>query len=107
MRTSIDCLVRFCEEVCGVLALSIMLAAIIVQVVFRYFFTPLIWPFELSIYMYICLIYLGTALAARHDSHVAFDIVFNRLPLSWQCRISCVLRCAAGLVLLVLVIPSI
>lgn len=44
------------EETCGVVALGVMFGAIIVQVVFRYLFTPLIWPFELSIYMYICLI---------------------------------------------------
>lgn len=63
-----------------VVALLVMFVAIIVQVFFRYLFTPLIWPFELSIFMYICLIYLGAALAARRDSHVAFDVLFNALP---------------------------
>lgn len=75
-----DPIVRFLEETCGVVALAVMFVAIVVQVVFRYLFTPLIWPFELSIFMYICLIYLGAALAARQGTHVAFDIVFNLLP---------------------------
>jgi TRAP-type C4-dicarboxylate transport system permease small subunit len=106
VRTSIDRLVRFCEEACGVLALSIMFGAIIVQVVFRYLFTPLIWPFELSIFMYICLIYLGTALAARHDAHVAFDILFNLLSPRVQRVISLVLRLFAAAVVLTLVVPA-
>ena len=98
-----DRLVRFLEETCGVVALGVMFLAIIIQVTFRYLFTPLIWPFELSIFMYICLIFLGAALAARHDSHVAFDILFNALPAKTQRAISTLLRLfgAAGLVALV------
>ena len=43
-----DRIVRFLEETCGVVALGVMFLAIIIQVTFRYLFTPLIWPFELS-----------------------------------------------------------
>lgn len=98
-----DRIVRFLEETCGVVALVVMLLAIIVQVIFRYLFTPLIWPFELSIYMYICLIYLGAALAARHDSHVAFDIFFNALPEPAQRTISTIHRVIGAGLLLALV----
>jgi TRAP-type C4-dicarboxylate transport system permease small subunit len=103
----LDRVARFFEETCGVVALAVMFLAIVVQVVFRYLFTPLIWPFELSIFMYICLIYLGTALAARHDSHVAFDILFNLLPPRVQRVISVILRLFAAAVVLTLVVPAV
>lgn len=106
MWTSIDRVARFFEETCGVVALAVMFLAIVIQVFFRYLFTPLIWPFELSIFMYICLIYLGTALAARHDAHVAFDILFNLLPPRVQRVISVILRLFAAAVVLVLVVPA-
>jgi len=102
---AIDRAVRFLEETCGVLALGIMFLAIIIQVIFRYLFTPLVWPFELSIYMYICLIYLGAALAARHDSHVAFDVLFNALPEPVQRIASTILR-VLGAVLLLALVPA-
>jgi TRAP-type C4-dicarboxylate transport system permease small subunit len=102
-----DRIVRFLEEVCGVAALAVMFVAIVVQVVFRYLFTPLIWPFELSIFMYICLIYLGAALAARQDSHVAFDIVFNLLPTPIQRWTSAILRLFGAAALLVMIPPGV
>jgi TRAP-type C4-dicarboxylate transport system permease small subunit len=102
-----DRIVRFLEETCGVIALAIMFAAILIQVVFRYLFTPLVWPFELSIFMYICLIYLGAALAMRRDSHVAFDILFNAFPRRLQRWLSTALRLLAAAVLLVMVPPGV
>ena len=105
MRPAIDRCVRFLEETCGVIALGVMFLAIVIQVIWRYLFLPLIWPFELSIFMYICLIYLGAALAARQKSHVAFDILFNALPVSAQRVIGTVIQLSGALVLLILV-PS-
>jgi len=105
--TFVDRLIRFFEEICGVLALLVMFLAIVVQVIFRYLFTPLIWPFELSIFMYICLIYLGTALAARHDAHVAFDLLFNLLPQRVRRVISMTLRLFGAAVVATLVVPAV
>jgi TRAP-type C4-dicarboxylate transport system permease small subunit len=107
VRGALDGLVRFLEEMCGVLALAVMFAAIVVQVFFRYLFRPLIWPFELSIYMYICLIYLGAALAARRNSHVAFDVVFNRLPAAGRRGISILLQLFGAAALMTLIVPGI
>jgi TRAP-type C4-dicarboxylate transport system permease small subunit len=103
----VDRLVRFLEETCGVLALAVMFVAIVVQVFFRYLLRPLIWPFELSIYMYICMIYLGAALAARRNSHVAFDVVFNLLPGSVRRVVSIGLQLLGAAGLLALVVPGI
>jgi TRAP-type C4-dicarboxylate transport system permease small subunit len=102
---AIDRMVRFLEETCGVLALTVMFFAIVVQVLFRYLFTPLVWPFELSIYAYICLIYLGAALAARHDSHVVFDVLFNALPGPAQRTVSTIHR-VLGAALLLALLPA-
>jgi len=104
--TFIDRVVRFFEEICGVAALAVMFLAIVIQVIFRYLFTPLIWPFELSIFMYICLIYLGTALAARHDAHVAFDLLFNLLPQRVRRVISMTLRLFGAAVVATLMWPG-
>jgi TRAP-type C4-dicarboxylate transport system permease small subunit len=102
-----DRLVRFVEETCGVIALSVMFFAIVVQVTFRYLFRPLIWPFELSIFMYICLIYLGAALAARQDAHVAFDLLVKRLPPRTQRVIALAMRLLGALMILPLIVPGI
>jgi len=103
---SIDRVVRFLEETCGVAALTVMFAAIVIQVFWRYLLKPLIWPFELSIYMYICLIYLGAALAARYDSHVAFDVLFRALPRRVQRIISALLQLFGAAVVATLVWPG-
>ncbi|MBI2113786.1 MAG: TRAP transporter small permease subunit [candidate division NC10 bacterium] len=107
MGGALDRIIRLLEETCGVLALAVMFVSIVVQVIFRYLFTPLVWPFELSIYMYICLIYLGAALAARHDSHVAFDVLFNALPVPVQRVLSAGLRVFGAAVLATLIVPGI
>lgn len=107
MWTFIQRVARFFEENCGVAALAVMFLAIVIQVIFRYLFTPLIWPFELSIFMYICLIYLGTALAARQDSHVAFDVLFNLLPQRVQRVISLTLRLFGAAAVAALVVPAV
>ncbi|MBI4736298.1 MAG: TRAP transporter small permease subunit [candidate division NC10 bacterium] len=107
MAKALDRLIRLLEETGGVLALAVMFVAIVVQVIFRYLFTPLVWPFELSIYMYICLVYLGAALAARHDSHVAFDVLFKALPVRTQQVLSAGLRVFGAAVLATLIVPGI
>ena len=105
MKRIVGKAVPFLEETCGVIALTVMFVAIVVQVIFRYFFRPLIWPFELSIFMYICLIYLGAAYATRQDSHVAFDVLFNLLPIRAQRMIAACLR-LVGAAFLVSLVPA-
>jgi TRAP-type C4-dicarboxylate transport system permease small subunit len=107
MRVAADRVIRFLEETCGVLALSVMGGAILIQVVSRYLFTPLIWPFELSIYTYICLVYLGAALAARRESHVAFNVLFDALPGRVQRVASVTLRLFGAAALAALVAPGV
>lgn len=57
-----------------------MFGSIIVQVFFRYVLqSPLVWPYELSIYCYIFIVFTGAAMAARRDSHIVFDMLYERL----------------------------
>lgn len=65
----------------GTVAFISMFLAIVVQVFFRYVLdSPLVWPFEFSVYCYIYVIYIGAVIAARKQSHVSFDMLFLRLP---------------------------
>ncbi|MBI5665709.1 MAG: TRAP transporter small permease [Nitrospirae bacterium] len=69
------------ETILSFLFFTGMFGAILIQVFFRYVLNnPLVWPYELSVYCYIYIIYAGAVMAARRDSHISFDIFYNRLP---------------------------
>jgi len=74
-------MIEWAETALSVLFFTGMFGAIIIQVFYRYFLhAPLVWPYELSVYCYIYIIYVGAVMAARRNSHIAFDILYNRLP---------------------------
>jgi TRAP-type C4-dicarboxylate transport system permease small subunit len=74
-------ILRNAENVLGVLFFVGMFGAVSIQVFSRYALGhPLVWPFEFSIYCYIYIVYIGSVMATRRRSHVAFDIVHERLP---------------------------
>ncbi len=80
-RSQISKIIDLFESVLCVIFFTGMFGAILIQVFFRYVLqAPLIWPYELSIYCYIFIVFLGAAMAARRDSHIAFGIFFERLP---------------------------
>lgn len=65
----------------GAAAFIAMFFAILLQVLFRYVLgDPLVWPFEFSVYCYIYVIYIGAVVAARRQTHISFDIIFEILP---------------------------
>lgn len=69
------------EAAAGAIFFMGMLGAISIQIFSRYLLErPLVWPFELSIYCFIYITYLGAGIAARRGTHVAFDVVFERFP---------------------------
>ena len=73
------------ETAMGVLFFLGMFGAVCIQIFWRYVLqSPLVWPFEFSIYCYIYIIYIGAAISTRKGSHVAFDIFHTRLPRSAQ-----------------------
>jgi len=67
------------EAAAGIVFFLGMFAAITIQIFARYVLKhPLVWPFEFSIYCFIYMTYIGAAIAARRQSHVAFDLVYSR-----------------------------
>lgn len=67
------------ETFVSIVLFTIMFAAIVAQVFSRYVLRqPLTWPYELSIYCYIYIVFLGAGVAARRDSHIVFELFFER-----------------------------
>ena len=65
----------------GATAFIVMFLAIVLQVFFRYILnSPLVWPFELSVFCYIYVIYIGAVMAARRQSHISFDLLYQMMP---------------------------
>lgn len=59
---------------------SILILSVFIQVISRYIFNePIPQLFEISIYSFIWVIYLGASLATRFDQHMRFDLVYRRL----------------------------
>ena len=51
------------------------------QVVLRYGFgRPLTWSEEISRYLFVWVVFVGAAVAARRNGHIALDFLVNRLP---------------------------
>ena len=75
----------------------VLFAAIIVitflQVVFRYVFNaPLHWSEEASTYLFIWIVFLGTALALGKRMHIGVDILVNLLPARVQLLVGVLTR---------------
>jgi TRAP-type C4-dicarboxylate transport system permease small subunit len=80
-RERIEDMIIRVETALGALVFAALFGAVTIQVFYRYVLhSPLVWPFEFSIYCYIAIVYLGGAMAARRGSHVSFDLVSGRLP---------------------------
>ena len=55
-----------------------LFVVMLVQVFFRYFLVPLTWPLELSLFCYIWTILFSVGYGLRDDSHITFDIVYDK-----------------------------
>ena len=68
------------EEWALVYTMVICVAIVFAQVVFRYVLNrSLSWSEELTKYLFVWLIWLGTSLAAREKEHIALSLVLDRL----------------------------
>jgi TRAP-type C4-dicarboxylate transport system permease small subunit len=59
------------------LAFLTIFVCFMIQIVSRYFFTPLMWPEELALLSFLWAALLGALYAKRHDSMVAFSMVYD------------------------------
>ena len=97
-----DGLNRATEIVIGVLvAVTVMVT--LLQVIFRYGLnSSLSWSEELARYVFIWVIFLGTASAARRGQHMAVDGLSGFLPPVWR-RALAVLIALVGIVFFIVV----
>jgi len=79
-----------------------------VQVFSRYVLDhPIPQLFELSIYSFIWIIYLGAALAKRYNKHIRFDILYRKYSVKTRHAIDMIFDIILSVVMITLLEPSI
>lgn len=73
------------EEVFLMTCFSVIAAALLLQVVFRYFLnTPLTWTEELARYLLVWITFFGINYGLRRKKHIEMEYFFNKLPAGVQ-----------------------
>lgn len=66
-------------------AFSIMFVVFVLQIFFRYFLNhPLTWPYEVTIFAFIWTAILGACFARRHNAHVVFGLIYDKMSPKMQ-----------------------
>lgn len=60
--------------------LAVMFFTFVIQIIFRYFFTPIGWTVELITVLWVWVIFIGNAFVVRGKDHVTFDILYLWAP---------------------------
>jgi len=98
----------FFEVHLAVVIFSILFFCIVIQVFSRYVLnSPLPLLFELSIYSFVWVIYLGAPLAKRYRKHIRFDILYRKFPKKVQLIIEIFFDILTNIVLLIISVPAI
>lgn len=106
INRNIEKAIGLVESVLSVVLFSGMFGAIIIQVFFRYVLkAPLVWPYELSIYCFIYIIFIGAAIAARRDTHIAFSLYHDSLSVRGR-LLTRVITNICAIILLIIIMPS-
>lgn len=91
-----------------ILIFVLLVVTVAVQVFCRYVLNyPLPSFFELSIYSFVWVIYLGASLAKRYRKHIRFNILYNRFPRKAQLFIDIIFDILTTAIFLIILIPSI
>jgi TRAP-type transport system small permease protein len=81
MRRVVNFIFDIFEVYLAVVVLASLIVSVSAEVFFRYVLdNPSPQLFELSIYCFVWVIYLGGALATRYNQHVRFDLIYRSLP---------------------------
>ena len=92
----------YAAETVVVVLMAIMVAAVAVQVFFRFVIgDPLSWTEELARYAFVWITFLGAAVAYRHRAHIVVDIMLHLVPTRARALLAWVVE---GLVAVALVI---
>ncbi|HUX14677.1 MAG TPA: TRAP transporter small permease [Spirochaetia bacterium] len=87
---------------------SVLILSVFVQVVFRYIFDqPIPQLFEISIYSFIWVIYLGGALATRYDQHMRFDLIYRKLSRNGRYVVDMFFDTLLNVIISVIIYPTI
>ncbi len=96
-------LVDVVELYVPMLAFLAIFVCFMIQIVSRYFFTPLMWPEELALLSFLWVALLGALYAKRHESLVVFTMVYDML----RPRGQTIMRIAGNLLLVAAFVISI
>ena len=81
MRRVVNFLFDIFEVYLAVVVFAALIVSVAAEVFMRYVLNnPSAQLFELSIYCFVWVIYLGGALATRYNQHVRFDLIYRSLP---------------------------
>ena len=96
------------EDAICTFALGSVSIIIFVQVILRYFwnYTP-DWSEELSRYLIVWTIFIGTAIGVRNNIHIGVDALLRMLPKSWKLTMEVLLNVIGAVVSVVLIWLSI
>jgi TRAP-type C4-dicarboxylate transport system permease small subunit len=96
--------VHWVEDALTGVCVLIFLAALTLQVFFRYVFNnPLPWPEELAKFSFVWCCFLGAAAGTRRKAHIAVEVFVARLSPRWRHGVSALVHLGILIVLAVLV----
>lgn len=108
MKRVSDRIFNFLEIHLPVFVFTLLIITVSVQVFSRYVLNrPLPKFFELSIYSFVWVIYLGAALAKRYNKHIRFDILYHRFSANTKCVVNIFFDALTSVVFFFILIPSI
>lgn len=84
------------EKYIPVASFCVLFVVFMLEIVFRYFFVPLVWSLELSLLTYLWSVLFGVCLAQRDDSHTKFTLLYDVA----SPRIKTIMRVAGNLLLI-------
>jgi TRAP-type C4-dicarboxylate transport system permease small subunit len=108
MRKLVNFIFDIFEVYLAVVIFAALITSVFLEVFFRYVLdNPSPQLFELSIYCFVWVIYLGGALATRYNQHVRFDLIYRSLPQKAQRALEVFFDLLTNGVLLFLLFPAI
>jgi len=108
MKSILRGILNFLEVYLPAAIFCVLILSVFVQVVFRYIFDqPIPQLFEISIYSFIWVIYLGGALATRYNQHMRFDLIYRKLSRSGRYIVDVFFDTLLNVIILVIISPTI
>ncbi len=108
MRRAVNFLFDILEVYLAVVVFAALIVTVSAEVFFRYVLdNPRGELFELSVYCFVWVIYLGGALATRYNQHVRFDLIYKSLPVKAQRGLEIFFNLLTNGVLLILFLPAV